>query len=47
MWIAGVMLFVMGTEIRVRPEDRLLADRFQQRFEAYRQHVPAYIPFIR
>jgi protein-S-isoprenylcysteine O-methyltransferase Ste14 len=47
MWIAGTIFFVIGTEIRVRAEDRLLADRFQQRFESYREHVPAYIPFIR
>jgi len=47
MWIAGTIFFVIGTEIRVRAEDRLLADRFQQEFESYRQHVHAYIPLIR
>lgn len=47
MWIAGTTLFVIGTEIRVRAEDRLLADRFQQQFESYREHVHAYVPFIR
>ena len=46
MWIAGTIFFVIGTEIRVRAEDRLLADRFQQKFESYREHVHAYIPFI-
>jgi protein-S-isoprenylcysteine O-methyltransferase Ste14 len=47
MWIAGTMFFMIGTEIRVRAEDRLLADRFQRKFESYREHVHAYIPFIR
>jgi protein-S-isoprenylcysteine O-methyltransferase Ste14 len=47
MWIAGAVFFLIGTEIRVRAEDRLLANRFQQRFESYRRHVHAYIPFIR
>jgi protein-S-isoprenylcysteine O-methyltransferase Ste14 len=36
-----------GTEIRVRSEDRLLASRFGEEFQAYRKTVKAYIPFIR
>ena len=32
---------------RVRAEDRLLADRFQEAFAAYRSHTRAYIPFVR
>ncbi len=47
MWLAAVVVFVIGTEIRVRAEDRLLAGRFGQSFASYREHVPAYIPFIR
>lgn len=47
MWVAGALFFVIGTEIRVRAEDRLLADRFQQEFESYRERVHAYIPSIR
>jgi protein-S-isoprenylcysteine O-methyltransferase Ste14 len=47
MWVAGTMFFVIGTEIRVRAEDRLLAAHFQQEFESYRERVHAYIPFIR
>jgi protein-S-isoprenylcysteine O-methyltransferase Ste14 len=31
----------------VRAEDRLLAERFQESFIAYRSRVPAYIPFVR
>jgi len=44
---ASVALFLIGTEIRVRTEDRLLASRFGDRFAAYRREVAAYIPFLR
>ena len=47
MFIAGLIFFLVGTEIRVRAEDRLLADRFQESFIAYRSRVRAYIPLIR
>jgi protein-S-isoprenylcysteine O-methyltransferase Ste14 len=47
MWIAGTVVFLAGTEIRVRAEDRLLEERFQDRFQAYRERVPAYFPFLR
>ena len=41
------VLHIIGTEIRVRIEDGLLAARFGESFEAYRHRVPAYIPFVR
>lgn len=44
---AGLIVCVIGTEIRVRVEDRLLAGRFGERFEQYQSRVAAYIPFIR
>lgn len=47
MFAAAVIFFIAGTEIRVRAEDRLLADRFHDSFTAYRSRVRAYIPFIR
>ena len=47
MLLAALVFFVVGTEIRVRAEDRLLAGRFQESFGAYRSRVRAYIPFIR
>ena len=47
MFILGLVAFLAGTEIRVRAEDRLLAERFQESFTAYRSRVPAYLPFIR
>lgn len=40
------VLFAIGTEIRVRIEDALLASRFGERFDAYRRRVAAYIPFV-
>jgi len=47
MLVAALIVFLAGTEIRVRAEDRLLAERFQESFMAYRSRVRAYIPFIR
>jgi protein-S-isoprenylcysteine O-methyltransferase Ste14 len=43
----AAVFFVIGTEIRVRIEDALLASRFGATFEEYKARVPAYIPFIR
>ena len=43
----AVILFIAGTEIRVRTEDALLASRFGHDFHAYRKAVVAYIPFLR
>ncbi|MFI5071576.1 MAG: methyltransferase family protein, partial [Terriglobales bacterium] len=45
--LASLLVFVAGTEIRVRIEDRLLASHFGERFKEYRSSVPAYIPFVR
>lgn len=47
-WAAvALILFVAGTEIRVRTEDGLLASRFGEAFAHYQRTVPAYIPFVR
>ncbi|MES1257718.1 MAG: isoprenylcysteine carboxylmethyltransferase family protein, partial [Acidobacteriota bacterium] len=46
-WPIGIALAIMGTEIRVRVEDRLLLDRFGDPFAEWRKRVPAYLPFIR
>jgi len=42
----GIVLFLIGIEIRVRIEDRLLAGRFGDSFQAWRNSVAAYIPFV-
>jgi protein-S-isoprenylcysteine O-methyltransferase Ste14 len=45
--LAAVVLFVIGTEIRVRIEDRLLAAQFGEEFATYKSSVRAYIPWLR
>ena len=45
--VAGVIFFVIGTEIRVRAEERLLAARFGEEFAQYKTTTPAYFPFLR
>ncbi len=47
MFIAALIFFLVGTEIRIHSEERLLAERFQDSFIAYRSRVRAYIPFVR
>jgi len=47
MMIVGLIFFLIGLEIRIRAEDRLLAERFGETFAGYRSRVPAYIPFVR
>jgi len=47
-WIlVSLALFIAGTEIRVRSEDKLLASRFGQEFADYKRKVWAYVPFVR
>ena len=46
LFLAALVAFVVGTEIRVRAEEQLLASRFGKEFQAYRKAVPAYIPFL-
>ncbi len=45
--VAGVIFFLIGTEIRVRAEERLLAERFGEEFDQYKATTAAYIPFLR
>lgn len=44
--VIALLLFIIGTEVRVRLEERLLASHFGEEFEAYKRIVPAYIPFL-
>lgn len=44
--IAGVIFFLIGTEIRVRAEERLLRERFGEEFDRYKAQTPAYLPFL-
>jgi protein-S-isoprenylcysteine O-methyltransferase Ste14 len=45
--LLSIVLFAIGTEIRVRIEDRLLAARFGDQFLDYRRRVPAFFPFLK
>jgi len=45
--LPSLLMLVIGTEIRVRIEDRLLASQFGEQFLDYRRRVPAYIPFVK
>jgi protein-S-isoprenylcysteine O-methyltransferase Ste14 len=45
--LLATIVFMLGTEIRVRIEDRLLAARFGDHFREYQRRVPAYIPFLK
>jgi protein-S-isoprenylcysteine O-methyltransferase Ste14 len=45
--LLAMLLFTIGTEIRVRIEDGLLASRFGDQFQDYQRSVPAYIPFLK
>ena len=48
LWLlVALAVFVVGTEIRVRTEDRLLASRFGGEFAEYKKTVPAYLPLVR
>lgn len=44
--VAGTV-YLIGTVIRVRSEEKLLRGAFGQEFEEYARHVPAFIPFLR
>jgi protein-S-isoprenylcysteine O-methyltransferase Ste14 len=46
LFLASLIFFVIGTEIRVRTEEKLLASRFGEEFQEYKRTVPAYIPFL-
>ena len=45
--LVATAVFILGTEIRVRAEDGLLASRFGEKFQEYRRSVGAYIPFVK
>jgi protein-S-isoprenylcysteine O-methyltransferase Ste14 len=47
IFLLSMLLFIVGTEIRVRIEDTMLASRFGDEFRNYQPAVSAYIPFIK
>jgi protein-S-isoprenylcysteine O-methyltransferase Ste14 len=44
--LAAIVVFAIGTFIRVRIEERLLRETFGQRFDDYAHQVPALLPGI-
>jgi len=45
--LVSLILFLVGTEIRVRVEDALLESRFGEQAREFRREVSAYIPYVR
>jgi protein-S-isoprenylcysteine O-methyltransferase Ste14 len=43
---AGVILFLIGTELRIRSEEKLLREAFSEKFAQYARRVPAFFPRI-
>jgi protein-S-isoprenylcysteine O-methyltransferase Ste14 len=44
---AALVIYLFGTELRVRAEDRLLLGHFGDRAREYQRRVKAYVPFVR
>jgi len=42
--VLGIVIYLIGTSIRIRVEERLLREVFGERFEGYIRSVPAIIP---
>ena len=43
---AGLLIFAIGTFIRVRSEEKLLRDTFGKQWDEYARSVPAVVPFV-
>lgn len=46
-WPIALLLFLAGTEVRVRVEDELLRERFGEKFLMWQKSKSAYVPFLR
>jgi protein-S-isoprenylcysteine O-methyltransferase Ste14 len=42
----SLLLFIVGTSLRARAEDKLLAKTFGREFQEYRRRVPAFFPRV-
>jgi protein-S-isoprenylcysteine O-methyltransferase Ste14 len=47
LFIVALAVFLTGTTIRIRAEEKLLAARFGKQFTAYRRSVSRLVPFVR
>lgn len=45
--IISAGLYVVGTEIRIHSEEKLLTHQFGTEFESFRRRTSAYVPFVR
>ena len=45
--VVAVALYIVGTILRIRMEERLLNQAFGQRYALYSKRVPAFLPFRR
>lgn len=45
--LAGIVVFIVGLELRLYGEELALVNRFQDEFAEYQSMVKAYIPFLR
>src|ERR1017187_5160816 len=45
--LPAVLIFLIGTEIRMQVEDRMLVSRFGEQFTAYQHNVSGLIPFLK
>ena len=45
--LAGLLVFIAGTTLRVRLEEKLLRTGFGPTFEAYASRVPAFVPWLK
>jgi protein-S-isoprenylcysteine O-methyltransferase Ste14 len=44
--LAGILVFSIGNEIRIRSEENLLRETFGAKFDEYASRVPALFPKI-
>ena len=44
--VAGMIMFAIGTFIRVRSEEKLLRETFGNEWDEYARRVPAVVPFL-
>jgi protein-S-isoprenylcysteine O-methyltransferase Ste14 len=42
--LAGILVFLIGNEIRIRSEEKLLRETFGPKFDEYASRVPAFLP---
>jgi len=44
--VAGIIVFAIGTFVRVRSEEKLLRETFGNEWDEYARRVPAVVPFV-